>query len=43
MRYQPLDPKLYIENRSRITALLPPKSIAIVNANDVFPSNADAS
>ena len=43
MRYQPLDPKLYIENRSRLTALLPPKSIAIVNANDVFPSNADAS
>ena len=42
MRYEPLDPKLYIENRARLTALLPPKSVAIVNANDIFPANADA-
>ena len=42
MRYEPLDPTLYKENRARLKALLPPKSIAIVNANDVYPANADA-
>jgi Xaa-Pro aminopeptidase len=41
MRYEPLDPKLFVENRIRLTSLLPSKSIAIVNANDVLPTNAD--
>jgi len=41
MRYEPLDPKLFIENRARLTSLLPPDSIAIVNANDILPTNAD--
>jgi Xaa-Pro aminopeptidase len=41
MRYEPLDPKLFIENRARLTALLPPKSIAVLNANDILPTNAD--
>lgn len=41
MRHEPLDPKLYIENRARLTKLLPPKSIAVVNANDLMPTNAD--
>ena len=41
MRYEPLDSKLFIENRARLTRLLPPKSIAILNANDVLPTNAD--
>src|SRR6266511_1355645 len=41
MRYEPLDPKLFVENRARLTSLLPAKSIAIVNANDVLPTNAD--
>jgi Xaa-Pro aminopeptidase len=41
MRYEPLDPKLFIENRARLASLLPPKSIAIINANDILPTNAD--
>jgi Xaa-Pro aminopeptidase len=41
MRYEPLDPRLFVENRTRLTGLLPPKSIAIVNANDILPTNAD--
>ena len=42
MRHEPLDPKLFTENRARLAKLLPPKSIAIVNANDLMPINADA-
>jgi Xaa-Pro aminopeptidase len=41
MRYDPLDPKLFIENRARLIALLPPRSLAVCNANDVLPTNAD--
>jgi Xaa-Pro aminopeptidase len=43
MRYEPLDPKLYVENRTRLAKLLPPKSIAVLNANDILPTNADGS
>jgi Xaa-Pro aminopeptidase len=43
MRHDPLDPKLFNENRARLAALLPPKSVAIINANDVLPTNADGS
>lgn len=41
MRYESLDPKLFVENRARLASLLPAKSIAILNANDVLPTNAD--
>jgi len=41
MRYEPLDPKLYRENRANLAKLLLPKSIAVVNANDILPTNAD--
>jgi Xaa-Pro aminopeptidase len=41
MRYEPLDPKLFIENRARLAALLPPKSLVVLNANDILPTNAD--
>jgi len=43
MRHAPIDSKLFIENRERLKKLLPPKSLAIVNANDVLPTNADGS
>jgi Xaa-Pro aminopeptidase len=43
MRHDPIDPKLFIENRARLAALLPPKSVAILNANDILPTNADGS
>jgi Xaa-Pro aminopeptidase len=41
MRYSPLPSELFIENRQRLTALLPPGALAIVNANDTCPTNAD--
>jgi len=41
MRYSPIDQKLFVENRRRLTTLLKPKSLAILNANDIMPTNAD--
>ncbi len=43
MRHEPLPPKLHTANRSRLAKLLPPKSIAVLNANDILPTNADGS
>ncbi len=43
MRHAPIDSKLFVQNRERLKQLLPPKSLAIVNANDVLPTNADGS
>lgn len=43
MRHTLIDSKLFTENRERLKKLLPPKSLAIVNANDVLPTNADGS
>src|SRR3954470_4081148 len=42
MRHERIDPKLFVENRRRLVELLPPNSLAVVNANDVLPTNADA-
>jgi Xaa-Pro aminopeptidase len=41
MRYEPINPKLFIENRQRLKNLLPTNSLAVVNANDVCPTNSD--
>ncbi|UOR05587.1 aminopeptidase P N-terminal domain-containing protein [Hymenobacter aerilatus] len=41
MRYGPIDPQLFTENRRRFKKLLPPASLAIFNANDIMPTNAD--
>jgi Xaa-Pro aminopeptidase len=41
MRYDTIPNSLFIENRKRFAAKLKPKSIAIFNANDVQPTNAD--
>ena len=41
MRYGPIDPALFVENRRRFRELLPPGSLAIFNANDILPTNAD--
>jgi Xaa-Pro aminopeptidase len=43
MRHQSIDPDLFIENRQRLKELLLPNSLAVVNANDVPPTNADGS
>ncbi|HEU4607202.1 MAG TPA: aminopeptidase P family protein [Chitinophagaceae bacterium] len=42
MKYLPLDPDLFIQNRSRFTARMSPNSIAIFNSNDELPLNGDA-
>lgn len=41
MRHTDIDPQLFAENRRRLMRLLPPGSIAVVNANDTLPTNAD--
>lgn len=41
MRYPPIDPQLFIANRANLKRLLLPNSLAVVNANDVLPTNAD--
>jgi len=43
MRHAPIDPALFATNRERLRKLLPPNSLAVVNANDVLPTNADGS
>lgn len=43
MRYQTINPKLFITNRERFSKLMMPNSLAIVNSNDVLPTNADGS
>jgi Xaa-Pro aminopeptidase len=43
MRHAPIDPELFVENRARLTRLLLPGSIAILNSNDILPTNADGS
>lgn len=43
MRYSPIDKSLFIENRLRLSELLKPKSLVILNSNDIMPTNADGS
>src|ERR1041385_5932747 len=43
VRHAPIDSALFKLNRERLRALLPPNSLVVVNANDVLPTNADAS
>lgn len=43
MRYEPISAQLFIQNRSRLAALLPSNALAVVNANDLCPTNADGS
>ncbi|HTN75107.1 MAG TPA: Xaa-Pro aminopeptidase [Pirellulaceae bacterium] len=43
MRHAPIDSALFVENRQHLKALLKPKSLAVVNANDILPTNADGS
>jgi Xaa-Pro aminopeptidase len=43
MRHKPIKNKLFAQNRKRLTELMAPKSLAVLNANDVLPTNADGS
>jgi Xaa-Pro aminopeptidase len=42
MRYEAIDPQLFVTNRERLKKLLLPNSLAVVNANDIPLTNADA-
>lgn len=41
MKYLPMDQQLYIENRRRFAAQLPPNSIAFFHSNDEMPRSGD--
>lgn len=41
MKYLPITNQLFIENRKRLVSQLRPRSVAIFNANDIMPTNAD--
>lgn len=43
MRYAPIDPELFVENRARLRPLLLPNSLVAVTTNDILPTNADGS
>lgn len=42
MKYLPLNPQLFVQNRRRFMERMLPGSIAIFNSNDEMPSNGDA-
>jgi Xaa-Pro aminopeptidase len=41
MKSIPISPELFVANRQRLAKLLPENSLAVINANDIMPSNAD--
>lgn len=41
MRYNPIDPSLFINNRKNLFKHLKPNSLVVLNANDIMPQNAD--
>ena len=41
MRYQKISQKLFINNRKNLVKNLKPNSVAVVNANDINPTNSD--
>src|SRR2546423_11930040 len=41
MRYAPIDSELFIENRASLHRLMLPNALAVVNSNDILPTNAD--
>jgi len=41
MRTPPIDSQLFIDSRARLQRLMLPNALAVVNANDILPTNAD--
>jgi Xaa-Pro aminopeptidase len=41
MRHKQIDSRLFTTNRARLTRLLSPNSLVVINSNDVPPTNAD--
>ena len=42
MRYHPLTASVYIKNRKHFVNALEPRSLAIFNSNDIYPTGADS-
>jgi Xaa-Pro aminopeptidase len=41
MRYTPLTPDLFVQNRAQLVAKLPANAVALLCSNDILPTNAD--
>ncbi len=41
MRYAPIDPALFVENRRKLAGRIPPKALVVLHSNDVMPKSAD--
>ncbi len=41
MKYEPIDPQLFVENRRKLALHMAPKSLAVLNANDIPITSAD--
>ncbi len=41
MKYHPINPALFVQNRKRFSQLLKPNSLAVFNSNDIPPKSAD--
>lgn len=41
MKYAPINVNTFINNRAKLSQLLKPNSLALFNANDIMPTNAD--
>jgi Xaa-Pro aminopeptidase len=41
MKYQQLNPEIFVQNRKRFTSQMEKNAIAIFNSNDELPTNAD--
>jgi Xaa-Pro aminopeptidase len=41
MRYDPISPELFVQNRANLRALLKPKSMVVIHASDIYPTSAD--
>lgn len=42
MRYDPIDPQMFVNHRANLKQTLLPNSLAVVNSNDIMPINGDA-
>lgn len=42
MKYDPIDPKLFIKNRKNFMARMRSSSLAVFNSNDIYPISADS-
>ena len=41
MRYHQLPKEIFVQNRQRFVSMLKPKSLAVFNSSDIYPTSAD--